>query len=96
MAAIRRPLHSDAGHRSLLGTYRNWNAQRIEQGAHLIDQPTLIIWGDQDKVIPIKSGYKLRQEMPNSRLVVLKDCGHVPPEEKSELFCELVDEFCRS
>lgn len=95
MAAIRRPLNSAEGHRSLLATSRNWNAKRIEQDVHLIKQPTLIIWGDQDTVIPIKGGYKLRQEIPNSRLIVLTDCGHVPPEEKSELFTDLVTEFCR-
>ena len=94
MAAIRRPLNSAEGHRSLLATSRNWHAKRIEQDAHLIKQPTLIIWGDQDTVIPIKGGYKLRREIPNSRLVVLTGCGHVPPEEKSEIFTELVKEFC--
>ncbi len=96
MAAIRRPLNSAEGHHSLLATSRNWNATRIEQDAHLIDQPTLIIWGEQDTVIPIKGGYKLHGKMPNSRLVVLKDCGHVPPEEKSELFTQLVTEFCQN
>ncbi len=95
IAAIRRPLNAADGHRSLLATSRAWDANRLEQDANLIDQPTLIIWGDQDFVIPIKNGYKLHQEMLNSRLVVLKDCGHVPPEEKTELFTELVSEFCR-
>ncbi|MFN0280051.1 MAG: alpha/beta fold hydrolase [Pyrinomonadaceae bacterium] len=95
MAAIRRPLNAADGHHSLLATSRSWNAKRIEQDAHLVNQPTLIIWGDQDTVIPINGGYKLRQEIPNSRLIVLKNCGHIPPEEKSELFTELVSEFCR-
>lgn len=95
MAAIRRPLNAADGHHSLLETSRNWNATRLEQDAHLIEQPTLIIWGDQDTVIPIKGGYKLRQEILNSHLVVLKDCGHVPPEEKSELFTDIVTEFCQ-
>jgi pimeloyl-ACP methyl ester carboxylesterase len=94
--SVRRPLHAADGHRSLLATSRNWSANRLEQDAHLINQPTLIIWGDQDTVIPIKNGYKLRDEILNSRMVVLKDCGHVPQEEKSELFTELVSEFCRS
>lgn len=96
MQAIRRPLNAADGHHSLLATSRNWNAKRIEQDAHLIDQPTLIIWGEQDTVIPIRHGYKLHQELLNSRLVVLADCGHVPPEEKSELFTKLVSEFCRT
>jgi pimeloyl-ACP methyl ester carboxylesterase len=37
----------------------------------------------------------LHDSILNSRLVVLKDCGHVPHEEKSEIFTELVTEFCR-
>ena len=94
LAAIRRPLNATDGHHSLLATSRNWNANRIEQDAHLINQPTLVIWGEEDTIIPIKCGYKLHEEILNSRFVVLKDCGHVPPEEKSELFTELVAEFC--
>ena len=92
--SIRRPLYAADGHRSILATSRNWDANRLEQDAHLINQPTLIIWGEEDHVIPIKNGYKLHQEILNSRFVILKDCGHVPPEEKSEIFADLVSEFC--
>ncbi len=91
---IRRPLHAADSHHSLLATSRNWSANHIERDAHLINQPTLIIWGEEDHVIPIKNGYKLHKEILNSRFVILKDCGHVPPEEKSEIFAELVSEFC--
>ncbi len=93
--SIRRPLKAADGHRSLLATSRNWSADRIEQDAHLINHPTLIIWGEEDNVIPIKNGYKLHDAVLNSRFVVLKDCGHVPQEENSEIFTELVTEFCR-
>jgi pimeloyl-ACP methyl ester carboxylesterase len=93
--SIRRPLYAADAHRSVLATSRNWSANRLERDAHLINQPTLIIWGEQDSVIPIKNGYKLHQEILNSRFVILKDCGHVPQEEKSEIFTELVSEFCR-
>ncbi len=93
--SIIRPLSAVDGHHALLATSRNWNANRLEQDAHLINQQTLIIWGEEDKVIPIKNGYKLHAEILNSRFVVLKDCGHVPPEEKSDIFVELVSEFCR-
>jgi pimeloyl-ACP methyl ester carboxylesterase len=92
--AIRRPLFAADGHHSLLATSRAWDANRIEQDAHLINQPTLVIWGEEDTVIPIKDGYKLQQEILHSRMVVLKDCGHVPQEERSELFAEKVAEFC--
>lgn len=92
--SIRRPLRAADGHRSVLATSRNWSANRLEEDANLINQPTLIIWGEEDKVIPIKNGYRLHEEILNSRFVILKDCGHVPPEEKSEIFAELVSEFC--
>ena len=93
--SIRRPLKAADGHRSVLATSRNWSANRIEKDAHLINLPTLIIWGEEDSVVSIRNGYKLQDAVLNSRFVILKDCGHVPQVEKSEIFTELVTEFCR-
>jgi pimeloyl-ACP methyl ester carboxylesterase len=92
---ILRPLTAADAHHSLLATSRAWSANRIEQDAHLINQPTLIIWGEDDRVIPVEDGHKLHASILNSRLVVLKNCGHVPQEEKSDIFAELVTEFSR-
>lgn len=94
--AVHRPLYAADGHRSLLQTARNWDACRIEADANLINQTTLIIWGEEDKVIGIHNGEKLHQEILNSRFVVIKNCGHIPHEEKPEQFVELVTEFCRN
>lgn len=94
--AIHRPLNAADAHRSVLSSARNWNADRIEEDAYLINHPTLIVWGEDDKIIPLRSGEKLHQEILNSRLVVLKECGHVPQEEKPEQFVEIVTEFCRN
>ena len=90
---VRLETAADA-HHSLLTTSRAWRAARIEHDAHLINQPTLIIWGEDDKVIPIDDAYRLHETMLHSRLVVLKNCGHVPPEEKSDLFVDIVTQFC--
>jgi pimeloyl-ACP methyl ester carboxylesterase len=92
---IVRPLSNAEGHRSALATSRNWNANRIEHDAHLINHPTLLIWGEDDTVIPVKNGHKLYDAILHSRLVILKDCGHVPQDEKSDAFAEVVTEFCR-
>ncbi len=92
--AVHRPLKAKNAHHSVLATGRNWDANRIESDAHLINQPTLLIWGEDDHVIPVRNGEKLYDSILNSRLVVLKDCGHVPPEEKPERFVKLVTEFC--
>lgn len=93
--SIARPIAAADAHHSLLATSRNWHANRITYDAHLINQPTLIIWGEDDRVIPITDGYTLHDRILHSRLVILKHCGHVPMEEKSDLFTELVTEFCR-
>lgn len=93
--SIARPIAAADAHHSLLATSRNWHADRITYDAHLISHPTLIIWGEDDKVIPITDGYTLHDRILHSRLVILKHCGHVPMEEKSDIFVELVTEFCR-
>ncbi len=90
---VQQPLTNAEGHRAALATSRNWHANRIEQDAHLINQPTLLIWGEEDKVIPVANGHKLYDAILHSRLVILKNCGHVPQEECSELFVDLVGKF---
>jgi hypothetical protein len=64
--------------------------------AHLINQPTLIIWGEKDIVIPIENGRRLHEAILNSRMVVFRNTGHVPQEEASENFVKVVSDFCRS
>jgi len=93
--SIVRPLAAADAHHSILATSRNWHANRITYDAHLINHPTLIIWGEDDKVIPLTDGYTLHDRILHSRLVILKNCGHVPMEEKSDLFAGLVTEFTK-
>jgi len=93
---VRRPLRAANAHRSVLATARKWDANRIEQDAYLINQPTLILWGEHDTVIPIRNGEKIHQSILNSRLVVFKDCGHVPQEETPDSFVKVVTDFHRS
>jgi pimeloyl-ACP methyl ester carboxylesterase len=92
--SVIHPLSAANSHRSILLTNRHWNANRIEQDAQFIKHPTLIVWGEDDTVIPVENGEKLYASILNSRFVVLKNCGHVPQEEKAELFSELVTGFC--
>ena len=47
----------------------------------LIKTPTLIIWGENDKLIPIENAQKFHADLPNDTLVVLEKTGHVPMEE---------------
>ena len=92
--AVIRPLSAADAHNSVLMSIRNWHANRIEEDAPLINHQTLIIWGEQDTVIPISNGEKLHQLILNSRMVVFKKCGHVPQEEYPEGFVQVVTDFC--
>lgn len=55
-----------------------------------IQQPVLVITGDSDAVVPVTDSQQLDAELPNSELVILPSCGHVPQEECPELFEEAV------
>jgi len=93
--SVRRPTAAADAHHSFLATARSWDACRIQDDAQYITQPTLIIWGEKDTVIPIANGERLYNSILNSRFVVFKNCGHVPQEENPDLFVDLVTEFCR-
>jgi pimeloyl-ACP methyl ester carboxylesterase len=88
------PLRAAGTHRAIIRTVRNWDANRIQREAHLIKQPTLLLWGDNDPDVPLRDGKELQRKIGNSRLIVFKDCGHHPQEEYPEAFTEVVLEFC--
>ena len=52
-------------------------AQRIAK----ITQPTLIIWGGQDRLIPPENAQRFAQDVVGSKLVMFSKLGHVPHEE---------------
>jgi pimeloyl-ACP methyl ester carboxylesterase len=55
--------------------------------------PTLILWGGQDRLIPPAAGDRFDADIPNSRLVVFADLGHVPQEEDAARTLPPVLEF---
>ncbi len=55
-----------------------------------IKQPTLILWGRQDQILGVKDADRFQQLLPNSRLVWVENCGHVPHLEQPEVTAELV------
>jgi pimeloyl-ACP methyl ester carboxylesterase len=46
-----------------------------------IEQPTLVLWGEQDLLIPLANASRFHEDLPNDTLVILKNVGHVPMEE---------------
>jgi Predicted hydrolases or acyltransferases (alpha/beta hydrolase superfamily) len=89
------PLRASGTQRAIIRTVRGWDAERISRDAHLISQPTLLLWGENDLEIPLADGERLHAEIPGSRLIVFLNCGHLPHEEYPEAFTNLVIDFCR-
>jgi pimeloyl-ACP methyl ester carboxylesterase len=89
------PLRAAGTQHAMIRTVRGWDAERISRDAHLIRQPTLLLWGDNDIEIPLADGERLHEEIPGSRLVVFLNCGHLPHEEFPEAFTKVVAGFCR-
>jgi pimeloyl-ACP methyl ester carboxylesterase len=88
------PLRAANTHRAILRTVRKWDAERISQDAHLIRHPTLILWGENDREVPLQNGELLHQEIQDSQLIIFRECGHLPHEEFPVEFAQVVSNFC--
>jgi pimeloyl-ACP methyl ester carboxylesterase len=67
----------------------------LHKWLHRISVPTLVLWGDHDKLIPPQYGAAYRQLIPGSTLEIIKDCGHVPQTEKSDEWVGKIVAFAR-
>lgn len=65
----------------------------LEKRLGEIRAPTLVITGDDDRIVPTEQSVRLAGELPNASLVVIPNCGHVPQEECPEAFLEAVKNF---
>ncbi|MBH9965695.1 alpha/beta fold hydrolase [Rossellomorea oryzaecorticis] len=61
-----------------------------------IETPCLLVWGEHDRVVPLSTGHRLAGDLPQSKLVVLKDTGHLVPEEKPEEVLGHIRQFINS
>ncbi len=61
-----------------------------------ISQPTLLLWGDSDRILGTADAEKFKQAIPNSQLHWVKNCGHVPHLEKPQITAQHILEFVRN
>jgi pimeloyl-ACP methyl ester carboxylesterase len=58
-----------------------------------VSVPTLIVWGRNDMIVPVSGAYEYERLIPNTRLEIFEDTGHVPMLERPARFNQLVEEF---
>jgi pimeloyl-ACP methyl ester carboxylesterase len=69
------------------------NYKNGEESLKKIDCPTLCIFGDLDKMVPVKIGLKMSEQIKNSETKIISDCGHMIIFEKAFEMRKLVKEF---
>jgi len=77
-----------------LAGQRRYQDPQLQRWLHRIRVPTLILWGENDRILPPAYGEAWHRAIAGSHLVVLPRCGHLPIQEKPEEFAALVGEFC--
>ncbi len=86
IAAYYRPLRTAGGQRGAFLARVQAGDDPVEPKIPGIQAPTLILWGAEDRLIPLEAGRRLQSMLPHARLVVLEKCGHVPQEEMPQRF----------
>jgi len=64
-----------------------------ENKLNKITAPTLIVWGDSDKLIDISSVPIFEKNIKNSKSVIIKECGHMPHMEKPAETASIYQDF---
>ncbi|MCG8347548.1 MAG: alpha/beta hydrolase [Chloroflexales bacterium] len=60
---------------------------------HTITCPVLIIHGDKDAIVPLACAQEAAARIPNAQLHIIKDCGHWPTRERSEVVAQAICSF---
>jgi len=67
--------------------------QREDTKLSSVHTPTLVVWGANDALLPLSMGERFHSGISGSKLVAIKECGHVPQLEKPEEFNRALLDF---
>jgi pimeloyl-ACP methyl ester carboxylesterase len=79
-------IHSLLSNRSIV-------AECVDDKLGQITVPTLVVWGGQDKIVPLEDGKDFAARIPGARLVVVPGSGHAPGIEKPDELLAAIEPF---
>jgi pimeloyl-ACP methyl ester carboxylesterase len=85
IATYATPLQTEGGRHALLRTVESLMNEKAEVYAaryRSLKTPTLLIWCAHDRIVPLRFGKRLWQDLPNAKIDVIEECGHIPQEEE--------------
>jgi pimeloyl-ACP methyl ester carboxylesterase len=94
--AYAAPLKTAAGKHAIIHSARQIlpeDIAELSESYKTIELPTLILWCDHDRIVPLEVGLRLRRTLPNSTLRLVEDCGHMPQEEQPASALSLIKGF---
>ncbi|RXI98380.1 alpha/beta hydrolase [Anaerobacillus alkaliphilus] len=86
-----KPLAEKDFYSSLVRLLRYREGDLTSEELREINLPVLLIWGKEDRVVPVHVGNKLVEDLPNATLVTYKEAGHLITEERpTEVFQQIL------
>ena len=70
-----------------------WPLPQVEALLGQVRQPVCLIWGERDRILPMRQASWLKERLPQAELHLLPDVGHAPQEEAPELVNEIIIAF---
>ncbi len=65
----------------------------LHKRLHRISVPTLIVWGENDRLNPVVYAQEFGQAIAGSRVETIANCGHIPQVEQTDITLKLVNDF---
>jgi len=79
--------------RGFVSYFRNQEDRSIKEAFASLRLPTLLVWGERDRIVPSRVAEVLHKGIPSSKMVLLPGCGHCPQLEAPEEFVRVVRAF---
>src|SRR5215469_3070437 len=98
IAGSQRPELEDAALKNRMTTAKlSWQPRNhdphLRKWLHRIKVPTLLVWGEHDRVFPKDYAFAYQQLIPGAKVVVIPECGHLPHVEKGDIFASELEAF---
>jgi pimeloyl-ACP methyl ester carboxylesterase len=92
-AGYEKPLQAENWDLALWELTTASHSLGLDQRLGELSLPVLVITGDDDRIVPTEQSLLLAQEIPDAELNVIPDSGHLPHEERPDLFMDAVTKF---
>ena len=98
IAGSERPELEDAALKNRMMTAKlSWQPRnhdpQLRKWLHRIKVPTLLVWGDHDRLFPKEYALAYQRLIPGAKVVIIPNCGHLPHVEKGDEFAAELETF---